>query len=480
MRHHGFDGQITIFDGEDGLPLQRPPLSKAYLKTEAGASEEAFFLRKPDWFEVKIDFQPELRCVPLTVICQIELADGRIEAYGQLVIARGQPAPAAHARRCEGCSNYARVMHGLFGRIWHTQKAVVIAADISGWKYGLFVPIEVDIKWRCAAGTCRLKALSEYCADLHQRRDVRLHCRKGVEEIMRSCTKNYVQSGYQMAQSWKQIWCWQVSVVPESQLATQAGLKVENGIIVNKEYQTADAGIWAIAMWHAPRYQPNAYRIIHHAQYSGTVAAAAMTAMPAPTREALRFWSDQYEVKFQMAGIVPVAQEAELISITRAGRRENSLSVWSWLMVNCRDRGRNDGQAHDRQKMSRGRLLSRPAGNCQSRICTETLLSKKSMCSASHFFLNLPFLMTVPHRVKDMSPAEKIALMRAMFDAAAAPPILQFHWRSGEKHCNPCPRAGVCYRIGKASVVMAHAFEAAAPTAKGQNGRNGHCPGWSW
>ena len=67
LRHHGFDGQITIFDREDGLPLQRPPLSKAYLKTGAGTSEEAFFLRKADWFEVfKIDFQPGCTAVSYT------------------------------------------------------------------------------------------------------------------------------------------------------------------------------------------------------------------------------------------------------------------------------------------------------------------------------------------------------------------------------------------------------------------------------
>ncbi|MGB1367709.1 MAG: FAD-dependent oxidoreductase, partial [Candidatus Puniceispirillaceae bacterium] len=91
LRHHGFDGQITIFDREDGLPLQRPPLSKAYLKTEAGTSEEAFFLRKADWFEVfKIDFQPgcAVRAIDRKS-GQIELADGRIEAYHQLVIATG-------------------------------------------------------------------------------------------------------------------------------------------------------------------------------------------------------------------------------------------------------------------------------------------------------------------------------------------------------------------------------------------------------
>lgn len=59
LRHHGFAGEITIFDREEGLPLQRPPLSKTYLKEGADASEDSFLLRKPDWFDVfNIDFQP--------------------------------------------------------------------------------------------------------------------------------------------------------------------------------------------------------------------------------------------------------------------------------------------------------------------------------------------------------------------------------------------------------------------------------------
>ena len=46
-------------------------------------------------------------------------------------------------------------------------------------------------------------------------------------------------------------------------------------------------------------------------------------------REARRFWSDQYDVKYQMAGLVP-ADASSVSSVIRAGRRENSLSVWSY------------------------------------------------------------------------------------------------------------------------------------------------------
>ena len=360
LRHHGFDGQITIFDREDGLPLQRPPLSKAYLKTEAGTSEEAFFLRKSDWFEVfNIDFQPGCGVRSIDRQSgQIELADGRIAAYHQLVIATGAsarqlPMPGG---QCEGVFELriARDARAIRAHLAHTKKAVVIGGGYIGLEAAASLRaagIEVDIVEMAPRLLARVasKALSEYCADLHHRHDVRLHCRKGVEEIISDDSKKLravrLSDGTELEAD---LVLAGIGVVPESQLATQAGLKVENGIIVNSDYQTVDAGIWAIGdVAHAPDISPMRIESIHHAQYSASVAAAAMTGMPAPAREAWWFWSDQYDVKFQMAGIVPVAREAELISITRAGRRENSLSVWSWLdgqLVAIESA--NDGQAY--------------------------------------------------------------------------------------------------------------------------------------
>ena len=360
LRYHGFEGQITIFDSEDGLPLQRPPLSKAYLKTEAGTSEEAFFQRKSEWFEVfNIDFQPG--CAVRSIdrqSGQIELADGRIAAYDQLVIATGAsprqlPMPGG---QCKGVFELriASDARAIRAHLAHTKKAVVIGGGYIGLEAAASIRaagIEVDIVEMAPRLLARVasKVLSEYCADLHQHHDVRLHCRKSVEEIISDDSTKLravrLSDGTELEAD---LVLAGIGVVPESQLATQAGLKVENGIIVNTEYQTADAGIWAIGdVARAPDINTMRIESIHHAQYSASVAAAAMTAMPAPAREAWWFWSEQYEVKFQMAGIVPVAQEAELISVTRAGRRENSLSVWSWLdgqLVAIE--AANDGQAY--------------------------------------------------------------------------------------------------------------------------------------
>jgi len=79
----------------------------------------------------------------------------------------------------------------------------------------------------------------------------------------------------------------------------------------------------------APIINPFRVESIHHAQFSGAVVAARLTASAAPSREAWWFWSDQYDVKYQMAGLVP-ADAPSISFVTRTGRRENSLSVWSY------------------------------------------------------------------------------------------------------------------------------------------------------
>ena len=121
-----------------------------------------------------------------------------------------------------------------------------------------------------------------------------------------------------------------IGIVPDTALAEGAGLAVDNGIVTNADYLTSDPHISAIGdVARAPAI--NLFRIesIYHAQYSGAVVAAQLTASAAPSLEAWWFWSDQYDVKYQMAGLVP-ADAPSVLTVTRTGLRENSMSVWSY------------------------------------------------------------------------------------------------------------------------------------------------------
>ena len=359
LRHHGFAGKITIFEREEGLPLQRPPLSKTYLSAEKGASEEAYLLRKPDWFEVfDIDFQPGCKVISIDRKAGgITLADGRREAYSELVIAAG--AMPRHLPIAGGNAKgvfvlrVAREARAIRAQIRKAGKAVVIGGGYIGLEAAASLKttgIEVEIVEMAPRLLARVASpeLSDYCAELHQYKGVKIHCGAGVDEIL--CTSDGQCRGVVLSDGWTleaDMVLAGIGVFPEATLAEQAGLAVNNGVLVSVQYQTEDAHIWSIGdVARAPDVSETRIESIHHAQFSASVAAAAITASEMPPREAWWFWSDQYDVKFQMAGLVPAASD-KLVTITRKGRRENSLSVWSWLDGSLvAIEAANDGQAY--------------------------------------------------------------------------------------------------------------------------------------
>ena len=359
LRHHGFAGKITIFDREEGLPLQRPPLSKTYLSAEEGVSEEAYLLRKSDWFDVfDIDFQ--LSCEVIGIdrkASVIKLADGRREAYSELVIAAG--AMPRHLPIVGGNAKgvfvlrVAREARAIRAHMGKAGKAVVIGGGYIGLETAASLTkagVEVEIVEMAPRLLARVASpeLSDYCTELHQHKGVKIHCGIGVDEIL--CTSDGHCRGVVLSDGRAleaDMVLAGIGVVPEATLAEQAGLAVSNGVLVSAQYQTEDAHVWSIGdVARAPDISDTRIESIHHAQFSASVAAAAITASEMPPSEAWWFWSDQYDVKFQMVGLVPAASD-KLVTITRKGRRENSLSVWSWLdgtLVAIE--AANDGQAY--------------------------------------------------------------------------------------------------------------------------------------
>ena len=360
LRHHGFEGEITIFDREEGLPLQRPPLSKTYLKEGGDAPDEQFLLRKPDWFDVfNIDFQPG--CAVQSIdrrSAKIQLADGRSQSYSHLILAAG--ATPRHLPIAGGQSKgvfvlrVARDARAIRDHLPATKKAVVIGGGYIGLEAAASLRqagVAVDIVEMAPRLLARVasQSLSDYCAELHSQHGTQLHCGAGVSEIL--CDENGHCSGVMLADGQQldaDMVLAGIGVSPDSELAQQAGLAIDNGVLVSTDYQTEQNNIWAIGdVARAPALSAIRIESIHHAQFSAAVAAAAITGAERPAAEAWWFWSDQFDVKFQMAGLVPTQAAGNLVSVRRAGRRENSLSVWSWHKGKLvAIEAANDGQAY--------------------------------------------------------------------------------------------------------------------------------------
>ena len=360
LRKGGFDGVIGVIERDSGTPLQRPPLSKTYLDADEGAGEDSFYLRRSEWF-AQFDISLHEGC-EVTKISradkQVHLDDGRVLSYDKLVIASG-----AVARKLPIAGGTATGVHvlrtaadarRLRASLGTVKDAVVIGGGYIGLeaaaslhKVGKSVHV-VELAPRLLARVAS-PLLSDYCTALHRAAGVTVSTGAACDEILTDDTGAVravlLADGTELP---CQLVLAGIGVIPDTGLASAAGLAVDNGIIVSRAYRTDDDAIWAIGdVARAPSRYELRIESIHHAQASSQIAAADMMGGELPADEALWFWSDQYDVKFQMAGMLPSVPEGALQHVSRAGRRDHSLSVWSWCdRVLVTVEAANDGQAY--------------------------------------------------------------------------------------------------------------------------------------
>jgi NADPH-dependent 2,4-dienoyl-CoA reductase/sulfur reductase-like enzyme len=124
-----------------------------------------------------------------------------------------------------------------------------------------------------------------------------------------------------------------IGVQPDSELAQQAGIETERhdggAILVNTLMQTSDPNILAMGDVALQRGQSLRIESVHNAQDTAARAAAAIMGEDLPKDQAPWFWSDQYEVNLQSAGIVPTGDD-DIYQITRLGESDKSVSFWSY------------------------------------------------------------------------------------------------------------------------------------------------------
>ena len=373
LRAADFDGAITLVERESGLPIQRPPLSKAYLQADS-SDEAGFALRRPEFFQtLNIELRDGLAVAGIDRQAkQLALTDGSALGYDWLVLATGAYPRQLPLDGAAGGGVYllrtaadARALRGVLGQAKNAVVAgggyIGLEAAASLRKAGLEVTV-IEMADRLLARVAS-PLISDYFADLHHQHGVQLvlgHGLTGITGQAGRISEIELDDGRQIACD---LLLAGIGVIPETDLATAAGLKVGNGIPVGADYRTEDASIFAIGdVAHAADHYPLRLESVHHAQFSGQVAAAAIMGQPLPETELPWFWSDQYDVKLQIAGLLPPADAEGLDYISRTGRRPGSLSVWSFVGDQlCSIESASDPQAYMIAKacMEKGQPIAR-------------------------------------------------------------------------------------------------------------------------
>jgi 3-phenylpropionate/trans-cinnamate dioxygenase ferredoxin reductase subunit len=322
LRASGFEGSIVLISDEAHPPYERPPLSKAVL-TAAKPPESCYLWSIDKLGELAIDFQRTSTATRVDrARREVLLSDGRAIRYDRLLLTTG-----ARPRRvsCPGADlkgvRYLRSIEDSLdiGANLNADECLVVVGG--GW-IGLEVAASASSKGvhvtviEAADRLCGRSlplSLGKYFLQLHARHgvDVRLNARLEsflgrngrVEGVL-------LQDGQVLQCSGAVVG---IGVEPNTELAVECGLEVSNGIAVDEHGRTSDPEIFAAGDVANQPFDVASGRMRFeswkNAQDHAIGVAKAMLDQEVPSRDVPWFWSDQYDVNFQMFGLPPAGTD---------------------------------------------------------------------------------------------------------------------------------------------------------------------------
>ena len=314
LRQSGFDGDITLIGAEAFLPYQRPPLSKAYL---AGKMDRERLFLKPQRFFDDNKVVMHLGCVVQSVDAAARTIsfDGDTIRYDVLVLATGSR-PRDFALRPADAQNIFNVrtiddIDAMLPYFKADKRLTIIGGGYIGLEAAA-IACQMGVRATILEAAPRLLArvaepeISAFYHNLHSGEGARIitDCRisgfTAAPDITHVCCEggadieaDFVITG--------------IGVVPNVELARDAGVVCENGIVVDGHGCTSDAAIYAIGdcsrHYNALLRRDLRLESVPNAIEQAKAAAAHIVGAPKPYAQIPWFWSDQYDVKLQIAGV---------------------------------------------------------------------------------------------------------------------------------------------------------------------------------
>jgi len=313
LRAEGFDGPITMVGDESFPPYQRPPLSKAYL---LGSFERPRLFLKADNYYAETGCKLILNSSAKAIHRakrQVELTDGRKLSYDKLLLTTGA---RVRKLRCPGADlpgvHYLKTIADVDGlqRDFLAGKRIAIVGGgyiglevaAVGAKRGLDVTVFEAMDRLMARAVS--PDLSAFYAAEHEKAGVTLKLCTGVEAIEGMGRVTGIVAGGQSFPA--DLVLVGIGVIPCQELAEAAGLACTDGIVVDQNARTGDPHIWAAGdcTRHVGR-EGHEIRLecVQNAIDQAKHAAYSMVGKPRTYSEVPWFWSDQYDLKLQIAGL---------------------------------------------------------------------------------------------------------------------------------------------------------------------------------
>ena len=316
LRQLGWKDGITMIGEEPLPPYQRPPLSKAWLKGEADADSLA--LRPRAFYnDADIDLKLGVRVTKIDPAAHaVTTSDGETSHYQHLIIATG-----SRARRIPLPGiDLANVLELRTAADADKLKAVLGPGKKLAVVGGGYIGLEAAASARALGAEATIielaprvlarvasEILSNFFQDFHRSQGVTIELNAGVQALEGT---NGAVSGVRLADG-RVIPCDAALIgvggLPNEELAKDAGLTCDGGIVVDLNARTSDPDIFAIGdvtKRQLPLYDRTMrLESVPNALEQAKQAASAICGKPAPAPEVPWFWSDQYDLRLQIAGL---------------------------------------------------------------------------------------------------------------------------------------------------------------------------------
>lgn len=316
LRQGGFQGAIKLIGEEPFPPYQRPPLSKTYLKGQLDA--ERLFVKPEPWYEDHgVDLALATQATRIDTDARRVTTDlgGHVD-YDALLIATGSRArkltlpgsELTNVFELRTLTDVGEIRSNLVQGI----NLVVIGAGYIGLEAAA-AATQMDVKVTVLEYAERVlervtsPMVSEFYVRKHRSEGVEIRTGARIGKLIGAAgrvTGVVLEDGTVLPADTVIVG---IGIVPNEELASDAGIRCSNGIVVDRDARTSNSFVFAAGdCTHRPLVhyaREGRLESVHNAIEQGKLAAAAILGKPRPLEDCPWFWSDQFDVKLQIAGL---------------------------------------------------------------------------------------------------------------------------------------------------------------------------------
>jgi len=314
LRREGHAGPIVLVGDEPFLPYNRPPLSKKYLAGEL--ERERLWLRSAQYYQQhRVDTRLGVRVTAIDRATQrLRLGDGSELNYDKLILCMGST-----PRRLEVPGHDLAGIHylrtiadvdAIRADLADSQQLVVVGGGYIGLEAAACArhlgraATVLEMADRVMARVVAPE-VSAFYTQRHEREGVQIHCNTSVTGFNGGTQVTSVRCGEREFPA--DLVIVGVGILPDVTLAAAAGLRCDNGVWVDEQCRTSDPNVYAAGDCtnHPSVRYGRRVRLesVDNAVEQAKTAAANICGKPARHEHIPWFWSDQYDVKLQIAGL---------------------------------------------------------------------------------------------------------------------------------------------------------------------------------